>query len=410
MTFLHLSDIHFADFEGEKGHDLEQKVRDLMLEDIDRMHGSVGDMDAVLLVGDIANTGASVEYEVAAEFLDRTCELIHCPKDHVVCVPGNHDIDRRKHDLVHYALREHLRRIPSPELSDRLRNLLSEPRGAETLLAPLSAYNQFALRYGCAIEQTGLTWAPKQFPLGGRGLLVHGITSPWVCDATDSNVNDNEKVAVGAFQCGPIVGAKDQVGVAMVHHPQGWQRDVIEVEPWINRAHIILTGHEHEAGITLDAAGRRVTIASGAVNPARTQSGWIPAYNVLQLHLVEQDLLELRIHVRCWRGDVAGFAADRRFDDPYPVRIRLGPPDEEEAPSAPPDAPPPLPPEPIDSAFRLHLFRVMRATPDSRHRVARELGLVGDSEGHGLELDRAILANALSTGRLEQLAEGIEND
>ena len=38
--------------------------------------------------------GKRADYEVAAAFLDRTCERVGLAPDKVVCVPGNHDIDR----------------------------------------------------------------------------------------------------------------------------------------------------------------------------------------------------------------------------------------------------------------------------------------------------------------------------
>ena len=47
-----------------------------MLEDIRKVHDQLGDTNAVLVVGDIAARGKRADYDVAASFLDRTCELV----------------------------------------------------------------------------------------------------------------------------------------------------------------------------------------------------------------------------------------------------------------------------------------------------------------------------------------------
>jgi 3',5'-cyclic AMP phosphodiesterase CpdA len=126
LTFLHISDIHFSVFQGSDTHDLEAMVRERMLDDIELMHGIVGDMDAVLLIGDVANKGAEDEYKIASAFLTRVCELVGCPEDRVICVPGNHDVDRTRHDAAHDAIRHQLRTIPPAQLSDTLHRLLRE--------------------------------------------------------------------------------------------------------------------------------------------------------------------------------------------------------------------------------------------------------------------------------------------
>ena len=74
-----------------------------MLEDIQNMHGQLGDVNAVLVVGDIAARGKRADYDVAASFLDRACGLVGLAADQIFCVPGNHDIDRDRQDALHEA-------------------------------------------------------------------------------------------------------------------------------------------------------------------------------------------------------------------------------------------------------------------------------------------------------------------
>lgn len=413
VTFLHVSDIHFSSFDGPPEHHLDSRVRELMLEDIARMHAECGAMDAVLLVGDVANSGDPDEYALAADFLDKTTRTIETPESNVVCVPGNHDVNRRVHDSVHEAVRTQLRNVPAEEISDRLHKLLREPRGAETLFDPFAGYSAFALRYGCAIGPGQLVWKPKAFALGSRKLVIHGMTSAWICDAVDTEERDDHKVVLGAFQCAQVAAEDGEVSLAMVHHPRNWLRDAGATQGWINRAHVILTGHEHRAGIYPDAARRRVSIESGAVNPERTKTGWVPAYNVLQLELDEPGgELRCSIRVRCWQADQAGFGPDARFDDPYEIRVRLdrGPiVDDEPVHDEEPVEEPPA--EPVESEDRVLTFQIMtQASPDARHRAAAALGLIEPDETGGLALDRKIMQAAADQGKLKELKERIDND
>ena len=415
LTFLQLSDIHFSDFDGPQRQHVDERVRELMLEDIDQMAKRLGPMDAVLLVGDIADKGQAGEYRLASDFVDRVAELIGCEREKVACVPGNHDVDRSAQDAVHAAVRRSLRTIPPEEVSASLQQLLKEEHGARVLLDPLTEYNRFALQYGCAIDRGDLVWAPKSFDLDGRELLVHGAVSAWICDATDSDTVDSNRVVVGDFQCCQIAARPESVSIAMVHHPANWVRDSERVKPWLNRAQIILTGHEHAAGIEPDPTGRRVTIASGAVNPARTQRGWVPAYNVLRFELTAAAELTMQIFVRCWQRDVAVFGPDNRFADPQPLTISLGPrgagAEVELLATSPEDVPAPEPePEPIESGARTLVFQIMRAAPDRRHRAARALGLAGDDDASGLALDRRILTRARDEDRLQELKERIDDE
>lgn len=413
LTFLHLSDIHFSDLDGPEGQHVDERVRELMLEDIERMAKRLGAMDAILLVGDVANKAQENEYRRASGFLDRVAGLIGCEREKVACVPGNHDIDRGAHDAVHGAVRRSLRTVPPEEVSASLQGLLGEEHGARVLLDPLAEYNRFALQYGCAIDRSEIVWAPKAFDLDGSELLVHGATSAWICDATDNDNVDANRVVVGDFQCSRIAPRPETMSIAMVHHPANWLRDSERVQPWLNRAQVVLTGHEHAAGIETDRNGRRVTIASGAVNPERTQRGWVPAYNVLHLELKSAAELDLQIFVRCWQRDVAEFGPDERFPDPYPLAIRLGWPtggaEEERLPELPEDVPAPEP-EPIESDARTLVFQIMRAPPDVRHRAARALGLAGEDDAIGLALDRQILLRAREQDRLQELKERIDHE
>ncbi len=391
-----------------------------MLEDIRTMTELRGNSDAILVVGDVAAKGTQTEYEVAAKFLDRVCELAGVAPDRVACVPGNHDVDRTAQGPLHAAARYQLRGVEAPSISDTLLRLLQDDEGAQTILRPLRAYNDFALRYGCSLSESSLLWKPKVLSLGDRKLRLHGITSAWISDASDSPEKDELKNVVGLFQLAQVADEPNTISVALCHHPLRWIRDAELVKPWLSRAQIVLTGHEHAPGIEVSPDGTSIWIASGAVNPVRTQAGWIPAYNLIELESVGE-LLDVRVYARSWQRERAEFGPDTSSGRPASHRLRLArlPGEQRDSDMAPSDhrVPPagmavvPPEPEPFVSDERQMVYRVMRASPDARRRAARELNLLppNSEDMDGLEMDRELLRRALEEGTLAALDERIRN-
>lgn len=407
IRFLHLSDIHFTSWLSDQpGLDIDRAVRDCMVSDIRAMHSELGQMSAILVAGDIAARGHPDEYEIAAAFLHEVAGIIGCGTDQVVMVPGNHDVDRGNHDEQHWALRQALRTIPTAEISDRLVRLLRDPITGEALLKPFGAYNQFALGYGCDIDQQRLVPTVQQFEFGERHIYVHGYNTAWIADGSEAD--DAEGLVAGLFQLAPIASPAEGIHIALCHHPPNWLRDSDEIAPWVAQASVVLTGHEHAAGITLAEDGRTLYIASGAVNPSRTESGWIPAYNVIEIapNLTEADLLDVRVHARSWRGAHAEFGADSA-DGPLAFTVTLAVSQRLAAPS-PVEVIPEVdhPAEPIAARPHALIHEAMSRPVDIRRRVGRELGLVDSSTAErGIELDRLIIRTAVERGQLEELVE-----
>ena len=424
MRFLHLSDIHFANYDGSPDTDLDSAVRIRMLEDIGKMHDQIGDMNAVLVVGDIAATGKRTDYDVAAEFLNRACQLVGAEAHQVVCVPGNHDIDRGQQDALHEAVRFQLRRVMPSRISKVLLALLQGENGSKTLLRPLEQYNEFALRYGCSIDHKSPLWKPKVLNLGDRNVHLHGINSAWICDGQDSFKCGTQKLVVGLFQVLPIAEDSSAISIALCHHPLRWLRDADLIKPWLARAQIVLTGHEHEPSVAISDDRRWLRIASGAVNPDQTQHGWIPAYNVIDLDLIAADRLRVQIFSRSWQGARAEFGPNQSTGQPFCCDLHLDPYSsaseahestqavlsqmEHPIPADPTIVPPD--PELLLSGEREMVYSVMSAGPDLRRNVARELRLVsGDDQLGGLELDKEILRRALDRHQLAELHTRIVN-
>jgi predicted phosphodiesterase len=320
LRFLHISDIHFATtFDDSPELDVEAEVRERMLVDFSHMRERCGPFDAILVVGDIAARGREAEYANATHFLRSATEIVGCSSDQVICVPGNHDVGRQMQVPAHGHIRRGLRTLPVETVSDALVQLVRDDLSGAVMFHPFAAYNKFALGYDCDIGRDRPMWPPKTFDLSGRVLEVHGLTSCWVADAADSTAPESQLVC-GIFQAVPVGSDPDRVHLTLCHHPPRWLRDAELLRPWIAQASLVLTGHEHDAGLTLSEDQRTLYLASGAVNPERTQNGWIPAYNVIELDIngEQESQLSASVYVRTWQGGTghAEFGRSADHDDP----------------------------------------------------------------------------------------------
>jgi predicted phosphodiesterase len=408
-----LSDIHFTHFLKDHPHlDIERAVRTKLLIDIGRMRQRLDEFDAILVVGDIGSVGDSADYEVATEFIDSVVDLIGCASDKVVCVPGNHDVNRKAHTPGHDAIRNQLRTVETALISDTLLRLIQDESSGRILFTPFDAYNNFALAFGCDISREAPVFAPKTLLLNSKQLYIHGITSAWICDDTDSHTDEGTKIVAGAFQLASLGRDPDAISVTLCHHPPRWLRDSNELGPWTATAQLVLTGHEHEAGIYLSPDRRTVYVSSGAVNPSRSEGAWLPSYNVIELDIDAdnpEDLI-VTIYARTWQGRRAEFGSDPNRPDPLVLHVAL----QEKGTmtsSTEADANNVVPtPRPLDSSERIHSRAVMRAPRDRRRRIAREMGLIGDSTSVGLAGDREILREAIGNLRLAELAARLVGD
>jgi len=92
LYILHLSDLHFGTAQQATGYcvdlrmDIKEKLKTTYSLDIPKLH-------YLVISGDIAQKAAKQEYAAANIFVKKLSEEFSIPKDHVVVVPGNHDVN-----------------------------------------------------------------------------------------------------------------------------------------------------------------------------------------------------------------------------------------------------------------------------------------------------------------------------
>ena len=93
LNWLHLSDLHCG---GKNNHWAWPMVREIVFEDLKRLHEKCGPWDLVLFTGDLTQTGSVEEFqrvdELLAELWRHLDSLGSSPK--LLAVPGNHDLVR----------------------------------------------------------------------------------------------------------------------------------------------------------------------------------------------------------------------------------------------------------------------------------------------------------------------------
>lgn len=320
IRLLHLSDIHFSRSVGNSLLDIDAAVRTDLLNDLRALGAGITPIDAILVVGDVAATGAVEEYERANEFLDEAAAVVRCERSSVVCVPGNHDVDWTRQKPLHDGLRRLLRTAEPRRVGSELLRVLRDADAATILHEPFANYNQFAAPLGCTVRAEAPIWGAKELDIDGYPLRIRGVNSALTCDGTESDERMDARLVLGDVQLAQLAGDVDTVSILLCHHPVNWLRDEDIVDQWLARPHLLLTGHEHELGIVERADGRSATIAAGAVTPERSETGWTPAYNVIELSQ-EGDYLLVDVRVRCYGKGRTGFGPDERFDDPHRMRL-----------------------------------------------------------------------------------------
>ena len=175
VRVLHLSDFHFYE---ERRWDSDPVTRGLA-EAIGELAGA-HPPDVVAITGDIANRGRTSDYKEAFRWIEEG--LIPAlpqgfPRDRILMVPGNHDVDR---SAVKATAKATQKELLASKLQDDIAGVLSDRGERSTFLKRHSAYLRFAKPYRHGIGQQNVPWWSGTFDdLHAAKVHFAGMCSTW---------------------------------------------------------------------------------------------------------------------------------------------------------------------------------------------------------------------------------------
>lgn len=211
IRLLHLSDTHFR---AGRAWDADPVLRALARFIADEVKAGLLP-DVVALTGDLAFSGSAEEYALACEWLDGLWTTLNgIPRDRLLLVPGNHDVDRRK---VTKGVRMMQDALLKGRSQDDIADLLSDEDQRNSMLKRHAAYLDF-VRSWLGQPQI-LPWWQRLIMIRGTRLHVAGLDTAWMASGDD----DRGQLLLGRYQLTQTVETGEAEGarwrIALLHHP-----------------------------------------------------------------------------------------------------------------------------------------------------------------------------------------------
>ncbi len=311
--FIHLSDIHF----GQEKHGtlvFHTDARNKLIDDCAEFASKHGPADGILVVGDIAYSGKQEEYATAAEWLREVAKAGGCEEHSVRTIPGNHDVDRSRINVYGRNAHTAIRNATPIQIDAVLDEHLAVEEDGNALLPKVAAYREFASRFDTDFPSLTKPCWMKDYRLGRQYVIRFlGMNSVQVCDGADAKGN----MVLGNNQY-IIDEEPNVVPVALIHHPLIWFKDEAKAKPYLQRAPVLLFGHEHVQGfekVENQHGQVQLHIFSGAVNPPEGSQEYPFRYNWLEFRLVGEPAarkLCVSLWPKIWSFQETKYVLDRQ--------------------------------------------------------------------------------------------------
>lgn len=312
LSFIHLSDIHFVKSSNDPS-DIDKDLREAIINDLE-INGreNLKNVVGILVTGDIAFSGNKKEYEIAKEYLNRVCNVLHINPSNVYCVPGNHDVNQsvvNSSDLI-FTAQNAVDEKRTIDDADKIFSKYISDNNFNVLFKPIDEYNEFAKRFECDISSDNIFWQ-KDFVLEENlKLRIIGINSSFLSNRTDHQKDKPDRLMyIGQAQI-PCYETNVATLLMCHHPPQCWKFKDDILQRINKRADIQLYGHMHSQSVEI--MDENAIIYSGAVHPTRTID-WLPRYNWITISSkTENDerILKVEIYPRCLTVDRDAFTMD----------------------------------------------------------------------------------------------------
>lgn len=322
---LHLSDLHFSKADPEVVR-YSQLLEDLRQQQVDKL-------DALVVTGDIVQSGDPREYSCARKFLERLASSFALSSRQIVLVPGNHDMNW---PLARQAYRLHYRHEYTDELVPGTYFVAGgdviDVRNEDAYCERLRPFGDFyraikGTEYPLAFEEQGTIDY-----LSDLGICILGLNSAW---ETDHHFHDRSSIHSAALSNAllklPVLEA-NVLRIVVFHHPVGGdEKSRIQDTAFLQRLavhgfQLALHGHIHRAAEGVyrydhSMDGRRIEIIAAGTFGAPTKA-WVPGYP-LQYNLLLVDPERITVETRSRREPEGAWEPDARWrqgpgQDPLP--------------------------------------------------------------------------------------------
>jgi predicted MPP superfamily phosphohydrolase len=242
LLILQLSDIHFK----ENNNTLEMK-KDKLVASVRNITNGINNL-FITITGDIANTGAKKEFEIANSFFTYLSEELNKYNPglqvYFITAPGNHDCDFSENDSIRELVIES---INNTSLSIKK----VDEKHIKTCTVPQINYFNFAQKiesqdHLCKSISSDL-FKRYEFELEGHKIGFNSYNFSWL-----SNIHEKQSqlyYPCHFFKQELLKNTQEcDINISMYHHPMHWlnHSNIKDVRDLINTtSNIVLSGHEH---------------------------------------------------------------------------------------------------------------------------------------------------------------------
>lgn len=266
IRWVHLSDFHFG--RDEYG---EEALAESILEHIKGRPDGLPDL--IFITGDLAFSGKSEEYtQFDEQFFQPLTNLLGAnASERIFAIPGNHDLDRKTHELIPRSMLQEKR----PRFFD------PSEEGREQRKEIIERFDSF-IYANCntnsdAWVETKEGVFVRQLKVNGIEVGLLGLNTAWHCQDN----HDYEEISPGANLVRTGLRQIDSCGLRVVlgHHPVEWfhQDERASIERLFRDHRVVyLHGHMHKS----EAQWRGwpgndfLTVQAGAAFQAREDEKW----------------------------------------------------------------------------------------------------------------------------------------
>lgn len=286
ISWLHLSDWHHGSPDWDREVVLEKLVE--RIGQRTEIAPELAALDFIVFSGDLAFSGGKDQFEAAWNgLLEPVSRITGVPLNRLFIVPGNHDLERSRFDLLPAALNQGIKS------RNEILPWLVDAEKRQLLLGPFRSYSEFLAKR--LPHQTA--WAASSiFQAGGRAVGVAGLNSAMLCGRKypDGAERDRGSLVVGEPQFREALRQikSADIRVFVMHHPFDWlaEFDVNDIRrQLLGSAHFVLTGHVHQSEIRAERGtdGDSILFPAGASYDRRNSPDqhYINSFNFVHLDL-----------------------------------------------------------------------------------------------------------------------------